>query len=109
MEGSILGPYLLEATFACAIYLELTRNDLIPALITLYTHLKEFDLFQEDTFILQNGAPPHNAAPVCACFHEVFPNRWIVKSRIMEFPFRQSILGLNRKFRSFQNDEYVRR
>lgn len=88
LDGRVLGPYFFEETLTGERYLDFLQNDLIPTLITLYPDLEEPDIHHRDLFFQQDGAPPHYALPVRAYLDEVFPNRWIGRRGMIEWPPR---------------------
>jgi len=78
----IIGPFFLYENFNAQNYLNLLRDQVVPAIENLYP-----DNIQ-DVWFQQDGAPPHFALVVRQYLHEAFTDRWIGRRGAIEWPAR---------------------
>ena len=67
----IVGPFVINGNLNGETYLQLLRNEVVPAIANLFEHNLADVWFQQD------GAPPHNTNLVRNFLNEAFENRWI--------------------------------
>lgn len=85
-RGSIIGPFFIDGTLNGLKYLELLRNDVIPALRNGEEEVSENVWFQQDD-------PPHYAIIVREYLNVTFPDRWIGRRGAIEWPARSPDLS----------------
>ena len=73
------GPFLFEGTVTGALYLDMLQTSILPAIRELYG---------DESFYLQDGAPPHYDRHVRMYLDETLPGRWIGRRGAVEFPPR---------------------
>lgn len=85
----IIGPIFINGTLNGLKYLEMLREDIVPALIDVNRgQAEEFPpIFQQD------GAPPHYYLPVREFLNNQFDNRWIGRRGPIEWPARSPDLS----------------
>lgn len=88
VRDRILGPYFIEGTLTAEKYLNFLRDDLLPALATLYPNHNDPDIPDDTLWYQQDGAPPHYSIIVRNYLNNIFPNRWIGRRGQIEWPAR---------------------
>lgn len=84
----IIGPIFLQGSLTGERYLEMLRDDIVPALAVLYPNGEDPDIPNEQVWLQQDGAPPHYALLVRQYLDQTFPGRWIGRRGAMEWPPR---------------------
>lgn len=84
----IIGPFFFEENLTGERYLSFLEEELVPALATLFPEIERPDLPHHNIWFQQDGAPPHFAVAVRNYLHDTFPNRWIGRSGVIEWPPR---------------------
>jgi hypothetical protein len=79
----IIGPFFIEGNLTAEVYLELLRENIVPAIARVVEEGPQFEpIFQQD------GAPPHFGRAVRAYLDAQFPQRWIGRRGPKEWPPR---------------------
>ncbi|XP_024869057.1 uncharacterized protein LOC112452865, partial [Temnothorax curvispinosus] len=86
-ERGIIGPFFIEGNLNANTYLQLLRNQIVPAIDNLFHGNIQNIWFQQD------GAPPHYAVVVRQFLTDTFPNRWIGRRGEIEWPPRSPDLS----------------
>lgn len=86
-ECGIIEPFFIEGNLNANIYLDLLRNQILPAIDNL------FDGNIQNIWFHQDGAPPHYAVIVRQYLTNTFPNRWIGRRGEIEWPSRSPDLS----------------
>jgi transposase len=93
VENRIIGPFFFDESLTGERYLNFLRNDLVPALATLFPDDNDPDLPSLTLWFQQDGAPPHYAVHVREYLNTVFPERWIGRRGSIEWPPRSPDLN----------------
>lgn len=84
----IIGPIFIEGNLTAAKYLNILRDEVVPALANLYPNALHPTLPSETVWFQQDGATPHYAVIVRDYLTEIFPNKWIGRRGAIEWPAR---------------------
>lgn len=82
MNNSIIGPFFIEGNLTAAIYENMLRDQIVPAIQAIAGYNFEHTWFQQD------GAAPHYGRNVRNYLNAVFPDRWIGRRGAIEWPAR---------------------
>lgn len=82
VDDAIIGPFFINGNLNAQTYEQLLRTEIVPAIRAL----KGDDFI--DTWLQQDGAPPHFGVNVRRYLNEVFPERWIGRRGAIEWPPR---------------------
>lgn len=85
---SIVGPFFIEGTLNSVNYLDLLQNYIIPNLTALYPNGENPNIPADSIWFQQDGAPPHYSRIVRDYLNNIFPNRWIGRRGVIEWPAR---------------------
>lgn len=88
LNNHIIGPFFIDGNLNANKYLNLLRENVLPAVHNLNINLQEI-WFQQD------GCPAHNARDVQAFLHQTFPNRLICRNGTVNWPPRSPDLAPN--------------
>lgn len=80
LGNNIIGPFFIDGNLTADKYLNLLREQIVPALETLGPIHQMW--FQQD------GAPPHYGRAVREYLNEMFPERWIGRGGAIKWPAR---------------------
>lgn len=83
-NGQVIGPFFFPHTVNGETYLQMLKNELVPALSVLN---------DGPTWFMQDGAPPHYATPVRQWLNENFPDKWIGRRGPVEWAPRSPDLN----------------
>lgn len=84
----IIGPIFIDGNLTAEKYLNMLRNEVIPALANLYPNAIDPSLPNGNVWFQQDGATPHYALMVRTYLDEIFPNKWIGRRGTIEWPAR---------------------
>jgi hypothetical protein len=71
INSLLIGPFFIQGTLNGGRYLDLLRDNIVPAIAALFSNL----LPSEDIWFQQDGAPPHFTQAVRHYLDTVFPQR----------------------------------
>lgn len=91
--NNIIGPFFIRENLNGNGYLNLLRNEVVPALATLFPIANIGDHPNAHFWFQQDGAPPHFARNVRDYLNEIFPGRWIGRRGAIEWPARSPDLS----------------
>lgn len=86
LDTHLVGPFFIQGSVNTDRYLELLQNSVVPAITNL--HL-------QGVWFQQDGAPAHYSLQTRNYLNQVFPNRWIGRGGIIEWPARSPDLSPN--------------
>jgi hypothetical protein len=79
-SGGIVGPFIFNGTISARSYLEMLRNEIIPAIRAIPNY--------QDLWFMQDGAAPHFARTIRNYLDQEFPDRWIGRGGAIIWPAR---------------------
>lgn len=85
-SGHVIGPFFIEGNLTGDRYLQLLREEIVPAINNLTADINL-------TWFQQDGAPPHFTREVREFLDVTFPNRWIGRRGPIEWPSRSPDLS----------------
>lgn len=88
INSHLIGPFFIYGTLNGARYLDLLRDNIVPAIAALFPNPNNPMLPSEDIWFQQDGAPPHFTQAVRHYLDTVFPQRWIGRRGAIEWPPR---------------------
>lgn len=95
----VIGPLFIDANLTADLYLELLMDTIDPLITVLVENSRndegnlEFDI--DNIFFQQDGCPAHYARHVRTYLDEMYPNRWIGRRGLIEWPARSPDLAPN--------------
>lgn len=88
LGNSIIGPFFINGNLNADKYLELLRNQIVPA-------VQRLNINFDDIWYQQDGCPAHNAIRVQQFLETTFPNRIISGKGTIKYPPRSPDLAPN--------------
>lgn len=82
LNNQIIGPFFVEGNLNAAVYEDMLRNEIVPAIRQIAGQNFEAIWFQQD------GAPAHYGINVRNYLNEIFADRWIGRRGAIEWPPR---------------------
>lgn len=93
IRGRIIGPFFLRENLNSNRYLQLLREQIVPALNHLFPNQTNRERPSDEIWYQQDGAPPHYGVDVRQYLNEIFPQRWVGRRGHIEWPPRSPDLS----------------